>query len=642
MDIESVSQYLDDYINMENPQYAVMLKGKWGCGKTYYINTLIKKWNDDIEDFKGKISLRPVYVSLNGINSVSQVSFMIRRELRPFLYSKGMAIAKKVLCGTIKAVTKGAFDLNNDGKKDDLSDIFDAESIIEILSKSNDLVKGRKVIVFDDLERCQISTDEAFGYINNLVEHSNCKVIIIGEEDKIKENYEKMSTLIGYKDFKEKLIGQTFSINQNYNNIISQFVHDSKDVYLNANKDLILELFIASKIENLRIIKQFFSDFKRLVKSINPPVFKEELFGDFIKNVIAYFLITYCEYKSGNKDISYFQDIGYFTLEVEKDKMRSLENKYNFILAKYSLKHSIYTFKIGTIIYFIDNGFIPDLQVLLKENELLNEKSIADWEQVWAYRDLDNQAFNRKLRAVKTLFYKKNIEFVTVVLHISGMLLKFNRMKLFICNEDYIVKRAKKHIDNIYKNSTDKSKDKLIIGVHGTSWGKQYMEYDSPKMKELIEYAANKISEYYELERQSYCKKIWENIKDEDSNNINSIFDEKIPSGYSTYNLSSVFYGIDVNKTVSRFLQLSNQSKYNLVFFLSWRYFLPDSGICGDILDYHIKDLSSLKAIKRNLEIKVKRLKLIDKIATSELIKTFELCINRLESAPLMQKTSFN
>ncbi len=177
-----ISEYLNDYVKMENPQYAVMLKGSWGCGKTYYIKGLIESWKQAEKEAEDNITLKPIFVSLNGLSSIPQISYMIRRELRPLLYSKGAQTAKKVLFGTIKAVTKGGFDLDKDGEKDDLSDIFDAEGILDILLKPNDSVKGSKILIFDDLERCRIATDEVFGYINDLVEHSNCKVIIIGEE----------------------------------------------------------------------------------------------------------------------------------------------------------------------------------------------------------------------------------------------------------------------------------------------------------------------------------------------------------------------------------------------------------------------------------------------------------------------------
>ena len=65
MDIQYVTKYLDDYIKMCNPQFAVMLKGKWGCGKTYYIQSLINKWNSKIKESEEKeemINLRPIYI----------------------------------------------------------------------------------------------------------------------------------------------------------------------------------------------------------------------------------------------------------------------------------------------------------------------------------------------------------------------------------------------------------------------------------------------------------------------------------------------------------------------------------------------------------------------------------------------------
>lgn len=35
-----ILDFLNSYADNPNPQYAVMLKGKWGCGKTH----LIKQW----------------------------------------------------------------------------------------------------------------------------------------------------------------------------------------------------------------------------------------------------------------------------------------------------------------------------------------------------------------------------------------------------------------------------------------------------------------------------------------------------------------------------------------------------------------------------------------------------------------------
>ena len=41
-EMENINQHIDDflkyYCELQSPQYAVMLKGKWGSGKTFYIN----------------------------------------------------------------------------------------------------------------------------------------------------------------------------------------------------------------------------------------------------------------------------------------------------------------------------------------------------------------------------------------------------------------------------------------------------------------------------------------------------------------------------------------------------------------------------------------------------------------------------
>lgn len=558
---------------------------------------------------------------------------MIRRELRPFLYSKGIKVAKKVLFGTIKAASKGIIDLDNDGNKDDLSDIFDAESLFDILSKPNESVDSKKILIFDDLERCKIPTDEIFGYINNLVEHSDCKVIIIGEEDKIQKMYDESTCVINYKDFKEKLIGQTFAIRQNFDDIISQFIADSQNKYLTDNKELILELFIASKVENLRIIKQCFSDFNRLFKSINPSNYKEELFNDFIKNVVAYFVITYCEHKNGNKYIELFQNFSSPATDEEKKQVNLLENKYNNILSKPPLKHSGYSIEIKTVIFFIDNGFIPNLQSRLDSNEILNVRSMADWEIIWNYVYLDNTTFNSKLKSVKNLFYRGDIDCVHIVLDICAMFLTFNHIHLAKCNEQRVIKTAKRHINNIYKNANDKSKYKLAAGIHRRYGHSVYMKPDSPVMKDLISYAEGKLSNYCESERILFCKTFWENLTNRDSDNIYSILNETIPNGKSAYSLSAVFYGINTKKTALKFMQLSNESKHNLIYFLSGRYYLPESRIYGKIEDYHIKDLPSLEEIKSELEIKIKRTTQLDKLATQELIKTIGLCIDKLKNA---------
>ncbi|WEO85030.1 P-loop NTPase fold protein [Pasteurella multocida] len=40
---EHIEEYLDIYLTKENIEYATVLTGEWGCGKTYFIRNYIKK-----------------------------------------------------------------------------------------------------------------------------------------------------------------------------------------------------------------------------------------------------------------------------------------------------------------------------------------------------------------------------------------------------------------------------------------------------------------------------------------------------------------------------------------------------------------------------------------------------------------------
>jgi len=62
-DNTQLTAYLNEYIKMSRPQFAVMITGKWGCGKTYYIDGLIKQWKKaKVKTDKESIQLKPVYV----------------------------------------------------------------------------------------------------------------------------------------------------------------------------------------------------------------------------------------------------------------------------------------------------------------------------------------------------------------------------------------------------------------------------------------------------------------------------------------------------------------------------------------------------------------------------------------------------
>ena len=572
MKYNEIEQYLSGYIKTSNPQYAVMIKGKWGCGKTYLVKQLCENWKYP-NNIKNKIVLQPIYISLNGISTCSTISLLIKRELYPILFSKGARVAKKVLIGTVNYISKSAFDIDKDGNKDDLSGILDSETIIDILTKDNDSVKGEKILFFDDIERAKLPTDELFGYINNLVEHSKCKVIIICEEDKLRTICNANKSTIKYDEFKEKLIGKTLRLEQDLHDIVIKMMKDSKSKYLIDNNKLIADLFVASNVQNLRIIKQFITDFIIFITGINTNKYNDELFAIFIKNVIAYLVISYCEYKSGNtKFYEYIQSYKLHPTDDEQNMIRTYHQKYSNIIRINDIKDSSYGISLNDIIYYIENGNIPNLQEILSNNKILNDKPLEDWEKLNQYAGMDSVTFFNILKNVKQRFYYGDIHDIIEVLYIAKLLLQFNKMAIIKCSNEYIVRKAKKYIDNIYKDYLKNKSSQNRININEFYISMRMSGSDIQEVKDIYSYAIEKIDLVNKESDMIYCKNFWEKIDDSKAINIGEYFNQNTSDKHEKYFYINIFEKVDLKVTAKKITHLSYDSKLFIKDFIHYRY----------------------------------------------------------------------
>ena len=42
---EDIIRFLNEYAEFPSPQYAVLLRGKWGCGKTYFVKNWLAEFD---------------------------------------------------------------------------------------------------------------------------------------------------------------------------------------------------------------------------------------------------------------------------------------------------------------------------------------------------------------------------------------------------------------------------------------------------------------------------------------------------------------------------------------------------------------------------------------------------------------------
>lgn len=77
---------ITDYLKAKETDFALMINGAWGCGKTYFIkNTLESKIGEISCPNKKNQKYKQIYVSLYGVSSIDEIRDRIFYEINPNL-----------------------------------------------------------------------------------------------------------------------------------------------------------------------------------------------------------------------------------------------------------------------------------------------------------------------------------------------------------------------------------------------------------------------------------------------------------------------------------------------------------------------------------------------------------------------------
>ena len=290
-----------DYVRSDYTDYAIMINGEWGSGKTYFWNNQIKKKIESLK-LNGK-KFTTIYMSLYGISNLEEISKKIFMETSQLMDKNLRKYMNAHDLTTIPEYAKTGIDMANffgnatNGSKIDYEEFFSTDD---------------KVLCFDDLERANVDVIDILGYINNFVEHDHIKTIIICNEKelstKIKSSNLEMKTFIAtylldkqgelnkedkpmvekiqekiehvfdkaidYERIKEKLIGETFEYAPQFDYIINGILmryESNRELirFLRENSELILTTFQKSGTKNLRILKHALNDFNKIFEEVN-------------------------------------------------------------------------------------------------------------------------------------------------------------------------------------------------------------------------------------------------------------------------------------------------------------------------------------------------------------------------------------
>lgn len=183
---DEIVDILINYVDESIYDYAVMIDGEWGCGKTYFIKKrlyteLEKHEKEKAQNQEGYKPKGIIYLSLYGVKSLEEVSKQILMESYYVKSGDAKGIIRKwteitgkmlpVLFDIIK--TKTGLELEAENVSNAAEGFFSVKD---------------SILIFDDLERCNCPVNEVLGYINTYVEHEGMKVIIIANQKEIGKN----------------------------------------------------------------------------------------------------------------------------------------------------------------------------------------------------------------------------------------------------------------------------------------------------------------------------------------------------------------------------------------------------------------------------------------------------------------------
>lgn len=208
---------LKNYCAIDNPVGALMLSGEWGCGKTHFIKEKFIK-EKEIED-----KYVCVCVSLFGIDSLDKLRVEVKK--------KWLEEASKIDNLNETKISKIAENYKNlfDTVKDCLPEnwkkrgevVASVMDLVNFVPISNKIFEKKVILVFDDLERTNISYTDLLGCINDYCENQNFNTIIVANEEKIKNN---SGNELSYNEIKEKIVQRCIGFVPNYDDVVSDTI----------------------------------------------------------------------------------------------------------------------------------------------------------------------------------------------------------------------------------------------------------------------------------------------------------------------------------------------------------------------------------------------------------------------------------
>ena len=563
---------IDVYLNDQDSDYAIMLDGSWGSGKTYFVKENLIPY---LEKNKEK---RIIYVSLFGMNDINELLDNIMLCVID-LRAKEATQSKDFLSGC-----KSGFI-----KKVDAS--FMANSLRRVLSfvpKGNE-IKGiisdvgklfvdfkKYIFVFDDFERSCINFNVLLGLFSEIINQNQSKVIVVCNEQEILNSSQGKK----YKKFKEKVFGVNIKFNQDiywlFDDLVDSYCENEEvKLYIQTAKNRIIDMFHITKSNNIRTlifsVKRFAELYERLCeKSVEVKMQKEyfdELLNEIVLNVFA-FSLHWKKY-GVVRELKEFEEYWLFD---EEYFTKEPDYKYSFMnLIK--VRKPINEYICNLSFQNVELEKVIDSYYAIKENDVseivnkVNEIMLLDDEL--ASKNLREVLYEIQRDEYKLIVYPKILDKVFVLLRVFEY--SSNEIAEFKCNvKNNVIKRYGEYKYMTWSTFPCEDKD-----------ARQFLE---ELYKTIVETSAK-------------CKeKEWKSIFKSDDRFLEK-FSEYMQKEKGYFTPKGVFSNVDVSDVTERILNLNNRE---IVEFFSTLRLVYDTSI-SNLKEFYADDAWFFRDLRETL-----------------------------------------
>jgi KAP family P-loop domain protein len=617
---KNIENFLNEYMINPDPQYAVFLKGNWGCGKTFFVNNWLNSYKKKIPEEQ---ILKPVMVSLYGLSEIKQITAAINKALYPILCGRAAKVGKTLTKFLSAIVLKHEVDVDKDNNFD-----FEIElgldSVLLLFSSEDNSVKKGKLLIFDDIERCEMPMKRLMGYLNYFVELCHSHLIIIGDERKMTDEQK-----IIFSDFKEKTIGREFEISTNVRSAIENFTEqEPTSEFIRKHITTIEKVFSMTDCQNLRILRQALWDFGRFEETMIE-FSKESKYEHVMLHILGSYIISYCEYRGENHDLlDKWVKYNCNWETTNKDEINMLKQQLGNLCQRYnnSLISTYQTFNISlvekiitelntgiSIKNFAERFFAPDVEnpcIKINDSFSMDNETFLEF-----YNKLIDDICNLRIKEFRNLGYALTYLFS----------LDFHKIKE-INETDF--NRLRDVLPNYLQNITI-AENLYFANLEFKRGVNSYMTNDNIERLSII------CSTFYnECERRIMASKnimtlTLENLKDSNVKDLFDINKEALPDHSCTYEMVSIFNSIDISLLFDNLGKLNNASLQTFNSFIRERYKL--SHRMGNWIRNTNDDIKPLQELKGKIDSYILNEQLMKKEAFRRISNSLDGAIKRCQ-----------